>query len=640
MRITDLALRLLGATSGEQIIKAASAASGAITLPSGTVDFSATGGASQVVKQTTAGGPFTVAQLTAADIGGGVAPLNSPAFTGNPTAPTPTAGDNDTSIATTAFVATSFAPLVSPGLAGVPTAPTPAAADNSTTIATTAFVKSQNYLTGNQTITLSGDISGSGTAAITTTLPNVNANVGTFQGLTVNAKGQVTAAINQNYAPLASPTFTGTPAAPTPLTADNSTTLATTAFVKAQSYLTASGLSGMTAGQVPIAATATTVTSSTPTGTTGNSTIVQTTAAGTLAAAVMPAHTGDVTSPAGSTVNTLPTVNSNVGTFQGLTVNAKGQVTAAVNQGYGVGTLTGVTAGTGLAGGGTSGNPTMSLTTPVAVANGGTGATAFTINSGSNVGLGASMLVGAGTAAVTADPYWGTWPADGGLVGAANSATVNPYIEFSRALGTVGSPAALALNTNLGVIQWDGYATAWAFNRAQIAAKATEAWTGSAQGTRLDFEATPTGTTAPAVKMTLNNGLQIGAPTGGDKGAGTLNATAVYANGTALTSDERLKRDIAPLPDDCLRLVAAIEPKRFKFVEPPEPAGPPGWFDKTRWGFVAQDVAAAMPDAVEVDAEGNQYVSPSDLTACLWRGVQELTARVKTLEAALDAKSA
>lgn len=32
------------------------------------------------------------------------APLASPAFTGNPTAPTPTAGDNDTSIATTGFV--------------------------------------------------------------------------------------------------------------------------------------------------------------------------------------------------------------------------------------------------------------------------------------------------------------------------------------------------------------------------------------------------------------------------------------------------------------------------------------------------------------------------------------------------------
>jgi len=55
------------------------------------------------------------------------------------------------------------------------------------------------YLTGNQNITLSGDISGSGTTAITTTLATVNANVGTFQGLTLDAKGRVTAAANQNY---------------------------------------------------------------------------------------------------------------------------------------------------------------------------------------------------------------------------------------------------------------------------------------------------------------------------------------------------------------------------------------------------------------------------------------------------------
>lgn len=37
------------------------------------------------------------------------APLASPAFTGNPTAPTPTAGDNDTSLATTAFVTAAVA---------------------------------------------------------------------------------------------------------------------------------------------------------------------------------------------------------------------------------------------------------------------------------------------------------------------------------------------------------------------------------------------------------------------------------------------------------------------------------------------------------------------------------------------------
>ena len=67
-------------------------------------------------------------------------------------------------------------------------------ADNSTKIATTAFVKGQNYLTANQSISVSGDASGSGTTAITLTLATVNSNVGTFTKVTVNAKGLVTAA--------------------------------------------------------------------------------------------------------------------------------------------------------------------------------------------------------------------------------------------------------------------------------------------------------------------------------------------------------------------------------------------------------------------------------------------------------------
>lgn len=40
------------------------------------------------------------------------APLASPTFTGNPTAPTPSPGDNDTSIATTAFVNTALSAAV------------------------------------------------------------------------------------------------------------------------------------------------------------------------------------------------------------------------------------------------------------------------------------------------------------------------------------------------------------------------------------------------------------------------------------------------------------------------------------------------------------------------------------------------
>jgi hypothetical protein len=61
---------LFGATSGSLKIAAAAAAGtgSVITLPGGTTDFSATGGTSQVVKQTSSGGAFTVGQLACADL--------------------------------------------------------------------------------------------------------------------------------------------------------------------------------------------------------------------------------------------------------------------------------------------------------------------------------------------------------------------------------------------------------------------------------------------------------------------------------------------------------------------------------------------------------------------------------------------
>jgi hypothetical protein len=98
-----------------------------------------------------------VTLLTSDLTGAGGAPLASPVFTGNPTAPTPAAGDNDTSVATTAFVATSFAPLNSPIFTGAPTAPTVAVGDNSTKIATTAWVQSRPIAIGDNRI-INGDM--------------------------------------------------------------------------------------------------------------------------------------------------------------------------------------------------------------------------------------------------------------------------------------------------------------------------------------------------------------------------------------------------------------------------------------------------------------------------------------------------
>jgi hypothetical protein len=174
------------------------------------------------------------------------APSASPALTGNPTAPTPSVDDNDTSISTTAFVigqlsasgdgtpgmngvaargtsihgaradhihpvdtsraATSHthiesdvtglvsdlaskAPLASPALTGTPTAPTASALDNTTKLATTAYADAA-----------------------------------------VAAEGSVRSNADALLAPKASPALTGTPTAPTASALTNNTQLATTAY--------------------------------------------------------------------------------------------------------------------------------------------------------------------------------------------------------------------------------------------------------------------------------------------------------------------------------------------------------------------------------------------------------------------------
>ncbi|HEY1887137.1 MAG TPA: tail fiber domain-containing protein [Roseiarcus sp.] len=150
----------------------------------------------------------------------GFAPLDSPPFTGTPTAPTPSIGptpptDNSTAIATTAFVvgvvnqaisSAAFAPLASPNFSGVPSGPTAAPGSSTAQLATTAFVM----------------------AAVSATV----AGVSSFNGRTgavVFEDADLTAA---GGALLASPVFTGLPSAPTANIGNASGLLATTQFVQ------------------------------------------------------------------------------------------------------------------------------------------------------------------------------------------------------------------------------------------------------------------------------------------------------------------------------------------------------------------------------------------------------------------------
>jgi hypothetical protein len=236
---------------------------------------------------------LTLADIT----GAGGAPIANAALTGVPTAPTAAQTVNNTQLATTAYVraaiaaipadVTSFngrtgavtlinndisaaggALLAGPAFSGVPTAPTAVAGTNTTQLATTAFVAAATAAGGGVTsfngrsgvVTLSlADVTGAGGAPLAsptfTGVPlapqaalNTNTNqlatcsyvmaqlaagITSFNGRTGAVTLLLADVTGVGGAPLASPTFTGTPQSTTPPAADNSARIATTAYTLA-----------------------------------------------------------------------------------------------------------------------------------------------------------------------------------------------------------------------------------------------------------------------------------------------------------------------------------------------------------------------------------------------------------------------
>lgn len=90
------AVKMFGSTSGDLTINPAAVAGTAskLTFPAGITDFSATGGASQVLKQTSAGGAFTVATENFTDVAGTITATQGGVFTGTSNALMTGAGSN------------------------------------------------------------------------------------------------------------------------------------------------------------------------------------------------------------------------------------------------------------------------------------------------------------------------------------------------------------------------------------------------------------------------------------------------------------------------------------------------------------------------------------------------------------------
>jgi hypothetical protein len=222
---------------------------------------------------------------------------------------------------------------------------------------------------GSSTVTLGGDVSGTGQTGttITTTLASVASAENYTAGavgivLTSDGKGRVLTGralaladlTTIGAAPINSPTFTGVPLAPTPNTVDNSTKIATTAWVVNQGYLVAplvatgdvSGTSSGSAIALTLATVVTAGTYSTVTVDAKGRVIHGVTSSGgvTSIALSSPASTlsigGSPITSSGTLTVDMPTVVI-AGTYTSVQVDQFGRVIAGATGGTG-GTVTNV----------------------------------------------------------------------------------------------------------------------------------------------------------------------------------------------------------------------------------------------------------------------------------------------------------
>jgi hypothetical protein len=200
---------------------------GAVTLVKGDV------GLGNVDNTSDASKPVSTAQQTALDLKSNLA---SPTFTGVPAAPTAAVGTNTTQLATTAYVnaeiANDAAPIAHVGSGGT------AHAAASTSVA--------GFMSAADKTKLDGIAAGAQVQAVS--------SVAGRTGAVTLAVADVSGA-----APLASPTLTGVPAAPTAAVATNTTQIATTAFVNAEIANDATPISHVGTGGTQHAAATTAV---------------------------------------------------------------------------------------------------------------------------------------------------------------------------------------------------------------------------------------------------------------------------------------------------------------------------------------------------------------------------------------------
>lgn len=213
-----------------------------------------------------------------------------------------------------------------------------------------------------------------------------------------------------------------------------------------------------------------------------------------------------------------------------------------------------------------------------------------------------------------------------------------PRILARRAEGTPAAPTAVLEDQLLGSVGGGGYAgSAFTGATASMQVAATEDWTPTAQGSRLNFLTTANGSATSATRMTIEASGHVGIGTVAPLNLLHVNGAIRVGNCTldpttgapTCFSDARFKRDVkalAPMLDRLTRL----QPVQYSWRADEFPDKAFGTGEVL--GLVAQDVEAVLPDLVTTDAEGYKSVNYGQLPLLAVQALKEMKAKVDAVQ--------